>query len=98
MRGLAFIASIQFMLPPGKQFQRARRIGNFVSKIIGPSAIGIDIVEMLVQRFGEKPRYDVEILVVMRRQPARIVPRHFRRTAGFRRVPRDIDFVRAQHQ
>jgi len=52
-----------------EQIQGTRCIGNFVSEIISPAAVGVDVVEMLVQRFGEEPRYDVEIFVVMRRQP-----------------------------
>jgi len=47
-------------------------IGNFVAKIIGPAAVGVDIVKMLVQRFGDSPRYNIEIFVVMRGQPARV--------------------------
>src|SRR5258708_2562432 len=86
------------MFPPIEQFQRARRAGNFVTEIIGPAAIRIDVVKMLVQRFGEKPRYDVEILVVVSRQPARVLLRHFERAARLRRVPRDVDFAGAQHQ
>jgi len=43
------------MFPPGEQFHGARRVGNFVAEIIGPAAVSIEVVEMLVQRLREKP-------------------------------------------
>src|SRR5712692_168090 len=98
MRRLAFVAGVQLALPPMEQIQSARRIGNFVAEIIGPAAVGIDVVEMLVQRFGEKPRYDVEIFVVTSGEPLRVLLCFFRRAAGLGRVPRDVDFAGEQHQ
>ncbi len=71
MRWFPFVTCIQLALPPIEQFQRAGRVANFVTKIIRPAAIRVDIVEILVQRFGEKPGYDVEVFVVMRCQPPR---------------------------
>src|SRR5208282_848389 len=55
MRGLAFVAGIQFSLPPVEQFERTGGVRDFVAEIIGPAAVGVDVVEMLVKRFGEKP-------------------------------------------
>src|SRR5258708_9788919 len=81
-----------------EQFERTVVIGNVVAKIIGPAAVGVDIVEMLVQLFGEQPRYNIEIFVVMRGQPACVFLRFFRRAAGLGRVPRDVEFAGTQHQ
>ncbi len=97
MGWLAFVASIQLMFPPGEQFQRARRIGNFVAKIVGPAAVGVDVVEMLMQGLGEEPRNDVEIFVMVRRKPARVPFGYFGRAAGLRRVFGDFDFAGTQH-
>src|SRR5260370_7141755 len=80
-----------------EQFECAVGIGNFVAKIIGPAAVGVDIVKMLVQRFGEQPRYNIEIFVVMRGQPARVFLRFFRRAAGLGRMPRVVEFAGTQH-
>src|SRR5712664_1126177 len=98
MRRLAFVTGVQFVLPPMEQFECAVGIGNFVAKIIGPAAVGVDIVKMLVQRFGEQPRYNIEIFVVMRGQPARVFLRFFRRAAGLGRMPGDVEFAGMQHQ
>ncbi len=98
MRWFSFVTRIQLALPPIQQFECARRIGDFVAEIVRPAAIRIDVVEMLVQRFGEKPGYDVEILVVMRGQPTCVPLRHFGRAGWLRRVPCDVDFAGEQHQ
>ena len=76
-----------------QQFQSARRVANFVTEIIRPAAIRVDVVEILVQRFGEKPGYDVEIFVVMRCEPPRVSPSHFGRAAGLWCVPGNVDFA-----
>src|SRR5258705_2567386 len=86
------------MFPPRQQFQGARRIGNFVTEIISPAAIRMSVEKMPVQRFGEKPGNDVEILVVMGRQPLGVFLRFFRRAAGFGCVARYVDFAGEQHQ
>src|SRR5246127_82475 len=51
MRWAAFLASVQFPLPPVEQFQSALRIGDFIAEVVGPAAIGVEIVEMLGQFF-----------------------------------------------
>jgi hypothetical protein len=48
-----------------EQFEGPLRIGDFVAEIVGPAAVGVDVVEMLVEFFGEKPGDYVEILVVV---------------------------------
>src|SRR2546428_4156492 len=98
MRWFSFVAGVQLALPPMEQIQSARRFGNFIAKIIGPTAVGVEVVEMLVQRFGEEPRYDIEIFVVMRGQPARVFLRFFHRATGLGRMPRNVNFAEAQHQ
>src|SRR5260370_396594 len=98
MRRLAFVTGVQFVLPPVEQFECAVWIGNFVAKIIGPAAVGVDVVKMLVQGSGKKPRYNFEILIVMSGQPARVALRLFGRATGLGGMPRDVDFAGAQHQ
>ena len=65
----------EFLLPLVQQLERAGGIGNFVAQIVGPAAVGVDIVEMLVQARGQQPGDHVEIFVVMRGQPARVALR-----------------------
>ena len=47
-------------------------IADLVRQIVRPTAVGVDVVEILVQALGQQETHDVEILVVMRRQPARV--------------------------
>ena len=61
---------MQFVFPCIEQLESTLAVGNFVAQIIRPAAIGVEIVEMLVQPLREQPRNHVEILVVMRREPA----------------------------
>src|SRR2546427_13011585 len=98
MRWFSFVAGVQLALPPMEQIQSARRFGNFIAKIIGPTAVGVEAEEMLVQRFGKEPRYDIEIFVVIRGQPARVFLRFFRRATALRRMPRDVNLSEAQHE
>ena len=58
------------------------RVGNFVAEIVGPAAIRVDVVKMLMKFLREQPGDDVEIFVVMRGQPARVMLRLFGRAAG----------------
>jgi len=44
---LTFVASVEFALPPIEEFERAICIWDFVAEIVGPAAIGVDVVEML---------------------------------------------------
>src|ERR1700722_7534597 len=67
------VAIVEFALPPIKQFEGSLFFRDFVTEIVGPAAIGVDIIEMLVKIFREQPRDYVEILVVMRGEPARVL-------------------------
>src|ERR1035438_4972960 len=51
--------------PPGAKLK-----AHFVAQIVGPAAVGIDVVEILVQALGQQEAHHLEVLVVMRRQPA----------------------------
>ena len=85
------------MLPPVQEFEGACCSGDFVTEVVGPAAICVDVVEMLMQFFREQPGNYVEIFVMMGCEPARVVLRGFRRAARRRRVRGDFEFVRTQH-
>ena len=72
MRGLAAVHAVQFSTPPIEQPQALSLVSDFVAQIVRPAAEGIDVVEILMQALGKQKADDVEILVVMRRQPASI--------------------------
>src|SRR6185437_13902113 len=61
-----------FTTPPIEQPQAFDAIADFVGEIIRPSAIGIDVIEILMEFFREQETDDVKIFVVMRGQPARV--------------------------
>src|SRR5467141_3956439 len=86
------------MLPPAEQFERARRAGDFVAEIVGPAAIGIYVVEMLMEVLWQQPGHDVEIFVVMGGEPAGVFLRGCGRAAGIRGMAGDVDFAGEQHQ
>jgi hypothetical protein len=50
----------------------ARGFGNFIAKIVGPAAISIQVVEMLVELGGKKPGSYIEIFVVVGGEPASV--------------------------
>src|SRR5262249_47638734 len=72
MAGPSFVAGAQFRTPPAQEFQRMLNIPDFVPQIIGPAAVGIDIVEMLVQPPRKEPRNHGKVFVMRRRQPPAI--------------------------
>ena len=76
-----------------EEFEGAIRIGDFVAEIVGPAAVSVDIVEMLVEFFGEEPGDHVEIFVVMCGEPAGVGLRGFGSAAGRWRVAREVDFA-----
>ena len=51
MRRAAMVTIIQLTLPPIEELEGALFLRNFVAEIIGPAAISIEIIEMLVQIF-----------------------------------------------
>lgn len=78
MSGLAFVAGVEFAFPPMEELESASGIFYFIAEVVRPSAISVDIIKMLVKAFWQEPGDDVEILVVMRGEPARISLRHRR--------------------
>ena len=57
---------------------------DLVGQVVGPAAIGVDVIEVLPQAPGQQARGDVEVFVVMGGQPARVVLRFGHRTAEWR--------------
>jgi len=53
MRRVSVVARVQLSLPPVEELESAGAIRDFVAEIIGPAAVGVDVVEMLMEFFGE---------------------------------------------
>ena len=70
MRGVARVHGVEFAAPPLQQAQAFAAIADLVAQIVGPAAVRVDVVEILVQALGQQEADDVEILVVMGGQPA----------------------------
>src|SRR5262249_10651812 len=68
MFGAPLVAAADLFAPPREQVLGLRRIAELVPQVIGPSAEGVDVVEMLVEGAGQKPRHDRKILVVRARE------------------------------
>jgi hypothetical protein len=68
--GLARIHGGQLLAPPGQEAQAFGRRAHFVAQIVGPAAIGVDVVEILMQALGQQEADDLEVLVVVRGEPA----------------------------
>ena len=56
-----------------EQAQALGAVADLVAQIVGPAAEGVDVVEILMQPLGQQEADDVEILVMMRGQPARVL-------------------------
>jgi len=69
VRWLAFVAKTEFVVPPVEKFKGPCGVWNFVAEVVGPTAVGVDIVKMLVKFLRQQPRNDVEIFVMMRGEP-----------------------------
>ena len=82
----------QLGLPPVQQLERAGGAGDFVAQVVGPTAVGIDIVEMLMQAARQQPGNDIEVFVVVRGQPAGVVLRLRGRAASGRQMAADFEF------
>src|ERR1039457_5702043 len=68
----ALIHGFEFGAPPGQQAEALGAVANFIAQVVGPAAERIDVIEVLVQAFRQQEGDDVEILVVMRCEPARV--------------------------
>src|ERR1700691_2955141 len=84
VRGYSRVAIAQLQVPVIEQREGFSGIGNFVTQIVRPAAVGIQIVEMLVQPAWEQPGNDVEIFIVMRGEPARVALGLHERAPGWR--------------
>ena len=82
--GIACVAGIELRLPFIEQGERCARVSNFVAEIVGDTAIGIHIQEILTQVFGEKPGGYGEIFVVGAGEAAAVFLRLFERGPNFR--------------
>ncbi len=71
------VGGVQFGFPCIQQRQRLLRIANLIAEIVGDPAIGVDVVEMLMQMLGQKPGDDREVLVMRVRQPRAVLLRLF---------------------
>src|ERR1019366_9412838 len=84
MHRIPGVALLQFRFPLIEQGQRLLWIAYFVAQIVRYPAVGINIVEMLMQMFGQKPGHDREIFVMRVRQPRTIVLRFLERRRPLR--------------
>src|SRR5579859_4544565 len=97
MGRLTFIAEVEFALPPVEEFEGAGRVRNFVAEVVGPAAVGVDIIEMLMKLFRQKPGDDFEIFVMMRGEPFRELLGGLRRAARGGGVCGNGEFTGTQH-
>src|SRR5260370_4469255 len=51
MRRMPGIAGVQFLRPQIEEYEGALRVRNFVTEIVGPAQVGVDILNMLLQIF-----------------------------------------------
>ena len=70
MRRPARVAPIEFLLPAVQQLERAQGAGYFVAQVIGPTAVGINVIEMPAQAARQEPSGYVEVFIMVRRKPA----------------------------
>ena len=94
----AFITGIKFLLPPIEQSQSALCVRDFIAKVIRPTTVGIKIVKVLVEFFWQQPACDVEVFVMIRGEPARVLLSGFDRATRWRNALRDFQFAGTQHQ
>ena len=64
MTRISLITRIELRFPLIEQLQRCLRIADLVSQIVGDTAVGVDIEEMLTQSCRQKPAGYREIFVV----------------------------------
>ncbi len=94
---MAFIAEVEFVLPPIEKFESASGFGNLVAEVVGPAAISVDIVEVLVKLLRQQPGDNVEIFIMMRGEPARISLRFGSGAAVAGQVFRELEFAGSNH-
>src|ERR1700738_4014352 len=67
------VASVQLGFPLIQQTQRSIGIPDFIAKIIGDAAVGIDVEKILTQSLWQEPDHDREILGVRSRQTSAVL-------------------------
>ncbi len=72
MAGAPGVHLIQLLAPPGQQAQALLLVADLIAQVVGPAAEGVHVIEILVQALGQQKADDVEVLVVMGGQPARV--------------------------
>ena len=92
VRRFSCVAIAQFLVPLVQQRQGFGRIGNFISQIVGPAAVGVQIVKMLVQPSRKQPGNHVEIFVVMRGEPSGVALGLRDRASGRRKPACNLEF------
>jgi hypothetical protein len=97
VRRLPFVAEVELAFPPGKQIECPSGSRDFIAEIVGPAAVGIDIVEMLMKIFREEPGDNLEVFVVMRGEPVGVALGGFERAAKLRGMPGNFNFAGKQH-
>src|ERR1017187_2731929 len=73
MRGAALVHGVQFGAPPVQQAQAFGAAAHFIAQVVGPAAIRVDVIEILVEALGEQEAHHVEVLVVVGGQPAGVI-------------------------
>ncbi len=58
------VTGIELRLPLIEQGERCRGIADFITEIVGDSAIGVNVQEVLTQLLGQKPGRDGEVFVM----------------------------------
>src|ERR1700747_1364983 len=76
------VAGVQLCLPLVKQFQRRRRVADFVAQIVGNTAIGVDVEKMLAETTRQEPGCYGEVLVVGAGQATTICAGFYERRWG----------------
>jgi hypothetical protein len=74
MAGFAPVHPFELGAPPRQQTQTLLGIADFVPQIIRPTAETIDVVEILMELFGQQRTHYMKVFIVMRGQPAGIFP------------------------
>src|SRR5712664_870817 len=97
MRRPARVTAAQFLVPTVQQLERERGIGDFISEVVGPAAVCVQIVKMLMEALGKQPRGHIEILVMVRGEPTRVLFGVGNRTAKRRQSTSDFEFSRNLH-